>query len=147
MNSILPNRRLLCLPSESRGEDWAGQVLKIDDYLSGLGMDLAEESVFLLFDRGPGAVLNNEGHTIVGRSVVGPKKMVENPLQLIDWVAQPVHRKKMESSNWQDVFEEAYQEWEKLQQLNQKTSPSFILCLKRRVSDALVLEIEVIFSE
>lgn len=147
MNSILPNMRLLCLQSESRGEDWTNLTLKIDDDLSGLSMDLAEEAVYLMFDRAPGAVLNHEGRVLVGRSVVGPKKMVDAPLHLVDWVARPVHRKKIESNEWEDVFEEAFAEWEKLQQLNQKTAPAFILCLKRKLLDALELEIEVIFSE
>lgn len=147
MNSILPNMRLLGLFSENRGADWSSLVLEIDDVLSGMGMDLAEEKVYFLFDRSPGAILNHEGQTLVARSVVGPKKQVEAPLQLVDWVSAPVHRKTLQGKTWESVLQEAYKEWENLQQLNQKTSRSFILCLNRMVLDALVLEIEVIFSE
>ncbi len=147
MNSILPNMRLLGQFSENRGEDWATLSLGVDDVLSSLGMDLAEEAVYLVFDRAPGAVLNHEGKALVARSVVGPKKQVEAPLQLIDWVSAPVHRKLLKGKTWESVLQVSYKEWENLQTLNQKTSRSFILCLRRKVLDALMLEIEVIFSE
>jgi hypothetical protein len=147
VNSILPNQRWLTLPSKSLGEDWWDKCLEIDEVLPRYGLDLADESVYFLYDRSPGPVLNREGECLVARSVIGPKKEWEKPFKLIDWVSAPVYRKVLRSETWDQILEEAYLEWENLQQMNIKVSRSFILCLKRQIEGALKLHIEVIFSE
>ena len=133
--------RLLGVASENRGEDWNALSIQIDDLLSGLGMDLAEEAVYLMFNQAPGSVLNHEGNCLVARSVVGPKKEPFPPFKLVDWVSAPVHRKILKATSWQNVLQESYLEWETRQKQNLKTAPRFILCLKRKLLDALELEI------
>ena len=45
--SLLPNCRFLGLESEALGRDWFEKSVFIDAHLDELGMELAEETVFL----------------------------------------------------------------------------------------------------
>lgn len=147
MKSLLPNCRFLTLSSEEQGRDWASRSREIDDQLDHLGMDLAEESVYLLFDRAPGSVIEGEANCLVARSVIGPKKGLEGPLKLFDWVQAPVHRKVIQASDWDLVLEECYQEWENLHRQTQKLAAPFMIVAKRRLVPELTMTLEVLFHE
>ena len=147
MKSLLPNCRFLTLASTDQGRDWTLRSREIDDQLDHLGMDLAEESVYLLFDRAPGAVIAGEANCLVARSIIGPKKGLEGPLKLFDWVQAPVHRKLIRASDWDQVLEECYQEWENLHREAQKLAAPFMIVAKRRLIPELALSLEVLFPE
>ena len=120
---------------------------EIDDQLDHLGLDLAEESVYLLFDRAPGSVIAGEANCLVARSVIGPKKALEGPLKLFDWVQAPVHRKVIRATDWDLMLEECYQEWENLHRQTQKLAAPFMIVAKRRLIPELTLSLEVLFHE
>lgn len=147
MKSLLPNCRFLTKASEEQGRDWTLRSREIDDQLDHLGMDLAEESVYLLFDRAPGSVIGGEANCMIARSVIGPKKGLEGPLKLFDWVQAPVYRKALGASDWDLVLEECYQEWENLQRQNHKLAAPFMIVAKRRLVPELTLSLEVLFHE
>jgi hypothetical protein len=147
LKSLLPNCRFLALPSTDQGRDWTLRSREIDAELEQLGMDLSEESVYLLFDRAPGAVIADEANCLVARSIIGPKKGLEGPLKLFDWVQAPVHRKSIRSTDWDQVLEECYQEWERLQREAQKLGAPFMIVAKRRLVPELALSLEVLFPE
>lgn len=153
IKTILPNARFLSLDSENLGQDWAQKAQGIDRQLPGLSMDLAEESVFLLFDAAPGSVLDGSAHCQIARSVIGPKRNLEAPFKLQDWVQAPVWRKLMGSRptlNWGELLDESYQEWENLQRQGHPLKASFMLVIKRRMEpqkQELQLTIELLFSE
>ena len=110
-------------------------------------MDLTEESVYLIFDRAPGAVIAGEGICQVARSVIGPKKSLEGPLRLFDWVQASVHRKVIHATDWDQVLEECYQEWENLQRQAQKLAAPFMIVAKKRLNPELNLSLEVLFHQ
>ena len=145
MKSLLPNCRFLSLASESQGKDWMEKSELIDGQLDNLAMDLAEESVYLIFDRAPGAVIADEAHCLIARSVIGPKKNLEGAWRMTDWVQASVHRSPLQASEWSDVLQECYIEWESLQRQGQKIGPSFMIVAKRRLVPELNLKLEVIF--
>lgn len=145
MNSFLPNCRFLSVESELLGKDWAEKSQIIDDQLDDLGMDLAEESVYLLFDRAPGSVKAGEAQCQIARSIVGPKKELQGNLAMRDWVQAPVHRKALKSSSWEDVLQECYTEWESLQRLGEATASPYMIVAKRRLVPELSLTLEVLF--
>lgn len=147
MKSLLPNARFLSLSSAELGRDWCELTRTIDGQLDNLGLDLAEESVYLLFDTAPGGVLAEEGVCEVARSVIGPRKNLEGPLRLSDWVQSPVHRKALTSNDWDEVLEECYREWEHLQRAGHKLAGPFIIVAKRRLIPELILSLEVLFRE
>lgn len=145
MKSLLSNCRFLSLHSEELGRDWSIKSLEIDDQLDNLGMDLAEESVYLLFDQAPGSIIAGEGHCKIARSVIGPKKNLTGPLELFDWVQAPVHRKIIRYTDWDQILEECYREWENLQRDGQKLAPDFMIVAKMRLAPELTLGLEVLF--
>jgi hypothetical protein len=145
MKSLLPNCRFLSLASEHLGRDWLEKSQEIDGQLDSLGMDLAEESVYLLFDRAPGSVLAGEALCQVARSVIGPKKELTGELRMNDWVQTLVHRKALTATDWSLVLKECYIEWENLQRQSQKIAASFMIVAKRRLTPELVLSLEVLF--
>ena len=147
MNSFLSNMRLLCLPSELQGQDWYEKSLQLDESLEGHGMDLAHETVYLLFSETPQDTLDGQGRCLVARSVIGPKIQVETPFHLIDWVAAPVFRAELRSETWDQVLVEA-QEWRsKAQRGPRPLAKSFTLSVRRSLKTGLILETEVLFSE
>jgi hypothetical protein len=145
MKTLLPNTRWLSLTSENLGQDWMAKISEIDQKLEYLGMDLAEESIFLIFDSAPGSVKAGEGRCEVARPVIGPKKAVPTPLKLWDWTQGGVYRLKLQGKSWEMLLEEAYLEWENLQRQGFPVATSFMLLLKRRIDGALSLEVEVLF--
>lgn len=145
MKSLLPNCRFLSIASEHLGKDWLEKSQKIDTQLDSMGMDLAEESVYLLFDRAPGSVMSGEAHCQIARSVIGPKKDLSGPLRLNDWVQAMVYRKELLASNWDQVLQECYVEWENLQRQGQKIAAPFMIVAKRRLVPELKLTLEVLF--
>lgn len=145
MESLLPNCRFLSLESDHLGKDWVEKTQEIDAQLDNLGMDLAEESVYLLFDRAPGAVMAGEALCQVARSVIGPKKDLSGPLHMNDWVQAPVHRKALRGPDWTQLLQECYSEWESLQRQGQKIASPFMIVAKRRLNPELSLSLEVLF--
>lgn len=119
----------------------------IDSHLDELGMDLAEESVYLLFDRAPGAILAGEGQTMVARSVIGPKKNLSGELKQVDWIQAPVFRKVLISNDWDLMLGECLTEWENLQRKGEKLASDFMIVAKRRLLPELTLTVEVLFHE
>jgi hypothetical protein len=147
MNTALPNMRLICFSSLRLGEDWFELSIKIDDALPNWGMELADESVYLLFDCSPGAVMHGEGNCLVARSVIGPKRGPSDPYSLQDWVSSAVSKHNLSASSWPKVFEEAFLHWEKLQREGREVPAAFTLCLQRRLRQELTLEVQVIFKQ
>lgn len=147
MKSLLPNCRFLTLASHELGRDWSDRSTEIDDQLDELGMDLAEESIYLLFDQAPGSIIHGEGSCLVARSVIGPKKNLEGALKLTDWVQAPVERKALRSTDWDQILEECYQEWESLQRQSRKLAAPFMIVAKKRLIPELSLTVEVLFQE
>ncbi len=153
IKTLLPNARFLSLDSDNLGQDWSTKAQAIDRQLSGLSMDLAEESVFLVFNAAPGSVLEGSAHCQIARSVIGPKRNLEAPLKLQDWVQGPVWRKLMvslPSLNWGDLLDESYKEWENLQRQGHHLKASFMLVIKRRMEqpkNELQLTVELLFGE
>jgi hypothetical protein len=153
IKTLLPNARFLALDSENLGQDWAQKAQEIDRSLSGLSMDLAEESVFLLFDGAPGSIVDGAGHCLIARSVIGPKRNMEGPLKLQDWVQAPVWRKlvsRAPAMNWGELLDECYQEWENLQRQGHSLKAPFMLVIKRRMEpqkNELQLTVELLFCE
>lgn len=146
MEQVLANLRLICLPSEYLGQDWREKSAQIDEMLPLWGMDLSEESVFLLFSRAPGAVLEGEGQCMVARPVVGPKRELEAPYKLIDWVQSLVYMKQLKARDFDSVFQEAFEAWQDLQRKGVSTAPSFMLRLTRRLLPELRLDVELIMG-
>jgi hypothetical protein len=147
MKSLLPNCRFLTVASEHLGKDWAQRSQEVDEHLDSFGMELAEESIFLLYDRAPGAIMAGEGRCQVARSIIGPKKRVEKPFQLIDWVQAAVYRRSIKATDWNRILEECYSEWEKLHREGNKIASPFMVLVKRRLSPELNLTLEVLFHE
>lgn len=145
MKSLLSNCRFLTLASENLGRDWSVKSLEIDDQLDELGMDLAEEAVYLIFDKSPGAIIDGLGKCLIARSVIGPKKNLEGALKLVDWVQAPVHRKAIQQTDWDQILSECYSEWENLQRQGESLGPSFMILAKMRLVPELTLGLEVLF--
>jgi hypothetical protein len=145
--SVLSNLRLLCLESSALGEDWFEQSQKIDQSLHDFGMELAEESVYLLFDRAPGAVMSGEGNCLIARSVTGPKRQPEAPYVLQDWEATSVYKTQLNHASWLEVLEQAFLTWQDHQRKAINLGPGFILRLNRKLKPILIHEVEVIFRQ
>jgi hypothetical protein len=139
--------RLLCLPSEGRGEEWFKLSQKIDETIETENLDLAEEAVYLSYNRGPGAVLHQEANCLVGRSIIGPRKEFAHPLTIVDWKSATVFWVQLKANEWQGIWEEALTVWEELQKANKKLSSSFFIKLSRRLEPRLTLTAEVVFHE
>lgn len=143
----MPNCRFLTIPSDNLGQDWEECSRQLDANLDELSLDLADESVYILFDRFPGAVLDHEGEALVARSVIGPKKNLPEPFGLKDWVQALVYRKVILASNWGHILEESFKEWENLQRQGHEIAAPFMIVAKRRLTPELALSVEVLFHE
>lgn len=147
MNSFLPNMRWLCLPSENLGADWFDRSQEIDQLLSDLGMDLAEETTFLLFSKGPEDVLEGKGQCLVARSVIGAVREVQAPLALLDWTAAPVWQKPLQGKTLSELLSES-QEFVREVGDQRKLAPDFILSIRRRLlGPELNIMVESLFHE
>lgn len=139
--------RWLCLPSENLGADWFDKSQKIDQHLSELGMDLAEEATFLLLSNGPSDILEGRGQCLVARSVIGPLKEVESPLILLDWSAAPVWQTLLEGETLPELLEKSQ---EALREAGDqgKWAQDFILCIRRKLlGPELNIVVESLFHE
>lgn len=143
--TLLPNARFLTIKSEHLGKDWSECAQILDTHLDALGMDLASESVYLLFDHSPGAVQAGEGQALVARPVIGPKRQLEAPLGLLDWVQTPVYRKQLTSLEWGAILDECMGEWERLQRQNLTLAAPFMLVVKKTLTPQLEIGVEVLF--
>lgn len=131
--------RLLTISSDARGEDWFVLSQKIDELLEGLSMDLAEESVYLIFSEPAAHVLGGSGQCLVARSVIGPKKAPMPPLGLTDWKASPVWMEKLNASSLEDALLIAAGDG--------RPQSAFFLKIERRLKSELELSIYAIFHE
>jgi hypothetical protein len=138
--------RMLCMPSDDSGQDWHQKSLELEQIAPQLGLELAEEATYLIFDRAPGAVMAGEGHCLVGRSMIGPKIRPPGPYQLIDWQAAEVHLVEIPfNSTWNEALSAAQTTWENLHRANLAVGPKFYLRLRRGLSDGLKLGIDGLF--
>lgn len=135
------------MPSEGLGEDWSLKVRELDQLILQEGLDLAEESIFLTYDRAPGSVQDSVGNCIIGRSVIGPKKDYPQPFRVQDWNSASVYLFDLKGEDWQSLWSECLSRWEDLHRANINISPSFMLKLKRRLDPSLTLSCSVFFYE
>ncbi len=147
MNSYLANMRWLCLPSENLGQDWFDKAQEIDSILTEEGYDLSEESTYLLFSDGPEKILNGQGQCLIARPVIGPKKIVPEPMKLLDWTAAPVWQETVQGETFHDILQATLTARQKAITGPKPYAEPFSLCVKRGLTPALILSVEVIFHE
>jgi hypothetical protein len=147
MNSLLPNLRFICLPSENLGLDWFEKAQSLDNILTSEGLDLAEEAVYLLFSEHPSNILESHGQCLIARSVIGAKKELPEGLKLIDWKAAPVWREAVTGEAYTEILEEVEEIRTKAQRNSLPFAETFILRIRRKLSPKLVLLVETIFHE
>jgi hypothetical protein len=147
LKQILENQRWVSTSSDHFGEDWAQKAARIDEILPLYGLDLAQEEIFLLFDRSPGALLIGEGQCLVARPVLGPKRSLGEGLELRDWVAAGVYIFPLKEETWEALSSELMECWEQLQREGEKLKAPFMVRLTRRLEPQLSLEREAIFLE
>ncbi len=147
MRSYLSNHRFLALPSESLGEDWLGVSHALDSNLGDLNLELAEESVYLIYDRAPGALLNGEGTCLIARPVIGPQTAPVAPLRLFDWSSRLSFEAPIKAREWRDILQESQEEWERLTRENPDFKGKLVLRVKRRLETTLQLSVESLFLD
>jgi hypothetical protein len=135
--------RFLGMASDSSGSDWNKLSQMIDEELEKLGMDLAEESVYLVYSESPEKILKGAALCFVARSVIGPKKELSAPLSQKDWIAAPVHCQEVQGETFEDVLEGVV----KLSRKLSKGLQGFFLRVKRELKPELNIRVEVIFHE
>ncbi len=145
--ALLPNIRWLALPSVGLGEDWVEKVLKIDHDLESLGYELAEESVYLLYSHSAREILLEKGHCLIARPVLGPKKMLEAPFLLKDWIASEVWKAPLRGVTLEELLGLVAHIDQKRELKEKQLERGFILCIRRRLVPGLSVTIEVIFPE
>lgn len=145
--TILPNTRLIGVPSSGAGEDWFILCHKLDRSLAEFGMELAEESIYLLFDRSPGALANGEGTCLVARPVIGPRRDPPSPYILKDLVRSQVYTHEISRNSLPEVLDDAQSVWEDLQRRGKKVGNGFSICIQRRLRPELALKAQLIFTE
>ncbi len=146
-NALLPNLRWLAIHSLELGQDWYQKSLELDQELEGLGMDLAEEAVYLIYSENPDQVLEGGGLCLVARSVIGPRREVSQPLSLLDWKATPVWREKLSDNALAEMLERAAVLHLETFEGAQRAARGFILSVRRELHPELSLSCEVIFHE
>ena len=134
--TILPNMRLLGLPSQDSGRDWDSLTKRIDLMIEEVeGFDLAEETVVIEY-------VKNEVN--VFRPVIGGLRELSSPWLLTDRTSGQVETVKLDLDHWEDVLEEIHALKE------ERNVDSLTLMLKRRLettsSAQLRLSAEVFFS-
>lgn len=122
--TVLPNMRLLGLPSSEEGRDWADIARRIDQKIEVEGYDLAEETTLVDF---------RDGVVRVFRPVIGGLKELGTPWLLIDLTSAQVPSRTLDVDFWDDVLEEIEED-------------NFTVMLKRRYEGELRLSVEVFFS-
>lgn len=147
VNSHLANIRWLAIASDGTGEDWYEKCVLLDQTLESYGLDLSEEAVYLIYSDTPEEILDGNGHCLIARPVIGPKREVEAPLSLFDWKAAPVWREKLKGEALVDLLEEAQDARLKATGAPKPFAKSFMLVVKRNLKPDLQLEVETIFHE
>ena len=143
--TLLANLRFISLPSQKSGKDWFDLAREIDTYALENGFELSEESVFLVFDRSPGAIASGEGSCSVSRPVIGPLKELPGELQINDWTQKTVFEKEIRQDSWQELWQEAQSEWEELQRQGKNLRPSFMVRFSRRLAPDLTLKTHIYY--
>ena len=147
MNSLLPNLRWLCLPSDNLGQDWFQKARSIDQVLAQEGMDLAEETTFLLFSNAPSDILEGIGECVIARAVIGPKKNLTPPWMIQDWRAAPVWREVLQGQTLTEFLENAEERRLKANKIERSFAEPFILSVRRHLDPDLRLSVECLFHE
>lgn len=139
MTSFLPNMRLLTIPSGEGGADWSARSVELDQKLEGLGLDLSEESVYLIF--------SGSGACLIARPVIGPKREPGSGMGLVDWKASSVFRTGLSGTTMREILEEASVVRGEAEKAFKKLSDSFFIVIQRRLSPKLEVKVEAIFHE
>lgn len=147
MNAYLANMRWLCLPSENLGQDWFDKSQEIDSVLTEEGYDLSEESTYLLFSESPEKILDGAGQCLIARPVIGPKKMVPEPLKLLDWTAAPVWQETVSGETFNDILTSTLAAKQKAIKGPKPYAGPFSLRIRRSLNPALILSVELILHE
>jgi hypothetical protein len=147
MNALLANMRWLCLPSENLGQDWFEKSRQIDSNLTSYGLDLSEEATYLYFSDTPSSILEGEGHCLVARPVIGPKRKLQGPLKLMDWKAAPAWQFPLSGGTLTELLESAEEARMKATKELKTLSSGFSLCVRRQLRPELILSVECIFHE
>jgi hypothetical protein len=147
LSSFLANMRWLCLSSDNLGQDWFQKAQQIDSVMTEEGHDLSEESTYLLFSETPEKILNGEGHCLIARPVIGPKKIVKAPFTLLDWMAAPVWQETLHGESLTDLLHAALKARENTVEASRTYAGAFSLRVSRKLNPALILSVEVIFHE
>lgn len=147
IETFLPNLRLLTIPSDGMGEDWFQKSLALDAELSNLSLDIAEESVFILFSNSPSDVLENIGRCLIARPVIGSKSDLVGPYGLQDYVSQKVWATELSGSTFTNVLEQAEEAWTKASFKGKILKDEFILKVRRQIKPNLAVTLEAIFHE
>lgn len=113
--------------------------------MASLGLDLADESVVIIYDRSPVSLA--EAQCLIARPVLGPKRTPTPPLRLLDWTQRPVFSCTLTSLSWNTLSAEAQRFWEGLHLEGHPVQGPFLLVLKRRLRGELSLSAEVLFYE
>lgn len=108
--SFVENLRFLSLPSEVLGLDWFDLSLQIDQTLDSLKMDLADESIYLIYRNLTQSSILDDCSCRVARSVVGPKLELEGPLLCEDVVSGPVLQYQVSNSPLREILDHALHE-------------------------------------
>lgn len=135
------------MPSENLGNDWFDKSRQIDTVLSELGMDLAEESTFLLFSNPPSDILEGKGQCLIARPVIGPKKNVDAPLALVDWKAAPVWQETLQGGTLEEILECAEEVRLKAQKGQKRFADAFSLRIRRWLKPDLEITVDSFFHE
>lgn len=131
--TILPNMRLLGLPSQDSGRDWDSLAKRIDLLIEQEeGFDLAEETVVIEYA---------QNDVNVYRQVTGGLRELSAPWILTDRTSGQVEMVKLDLDHWDDVLDE-------IQGLKEERNVETVtLMLKRRLEKTqLRLSAEVFFS-
>ncbi len=147
LNSLLPNLRLLGLVSELSGKDWYALSAKLDAALEGMGLDLSEEAVYLLYSDAPEAILEGLGECAVARAVIGPKRNPGPPYSLQDWTAAPVWRAPLAGEDIEDYLEAAAILRQTVRKAHPQLAAAFMFRIGRSLDPKLGLSLEAIFHE
>ena len=147
IETFLPNLRLITIPSDGMGEDWFKKSIALDGELSNLSLDIAEETVFLLFSNSPSDALENFGRCLIARSVIGPKSDIARPYALLDYMSQKVWSVELSGPTFTNVLEQAEEAWTKASVTGKILKEEFILKVSRQIKPNLEVKVEAIFHE
>lgn len=147
MNSLMPNMRWLCLISENLGADWYEKCISIDNRLEHEGLDLTEDSVYLLYSDSPEKVLEGHAQCMIARSVVGPKKTLTAPFVLVDWKSAPVWKFSLQGETLTEILKAAADLRKNLEKEQRIIARPFSLAIRRELSPVFKISVESIFHE